>query len=66
MKCGSSAVNKHSKEQNGKRFKAKFRTKKYCQYILHRECQTENATLDKDKSIILTICKLNKAVSGIK
>ena len=54
LKCGGRVVNEHSKEQNDERFKAKFRKKKYCQYMLNRTYQTENATSDKDRSIILT------------
>ena len=49
MKCGGRAVNQHSNEQNGERFKSKLRKKKYCQYMLNRKYQTENATSDKGK-----------------
>ena len=51
---GGRAVNESSNEQNDERFKAKFRKKKYCQYMLNRKYQTDNAMSDKDKSIILT------------
>ena len=54
MKCGSRAVNEHSNEQNDEKFKGKFRKKKYCQYMLKCKYQVQNATSDKDKSIILT------------
>ena len=54
LKCGGRAVNERSNEQNDERFKAKFRKKKYCQYMLKAKYQTDNATSDKDKSIILT------------
>ena len=54
LKCGGRAVNEHSNEQNGQKFKAKFRKKKYCQCMLNRKYQTENATSDKDKSTKLT------------
>ena len=55
LKCGGKAVNEHSNQQNVEIFKAKFKKKKkYCQYILIRKCQTENATSDQDNSIILT------------
>ena len=55
MKYGGRAVNERSNEQNGGRFKAKFRQKKYCQCLLNRmKYQTENSTSDQDKRIKLT------------
>ena len=54
LKCGGRAVNERSNEEDDERFKAKFRKKKYHQYMLNRKYQTNNATSDKDKSIILT------------
>ena len=54
LKYGDRGVNEHSNEQNGERFKAKFRKKKYCQYLLNRKYQAENSMSDKVKSIILT------------
>ena len=54
LECDGRAVNEHSNEQNDERSKAKFRKKKYCQYMLNRKYQTENATSHKDRSIILT------------
>ena len=55
MKYGGRAVNERSNEQNGGRFKAKFRQKKYCQYMLNRmKYQTENPTSDQGKHIKLT------------
>ena len=50
--CKFRVVNKHNNEQNGEIFEAKFRKKKYCQYVLNRKYQTENAMSDKDKSSI--------------
>ena len=65
MKCGNRAVNENSNEQNDEKFKAKFRKKKYSQYMLKCKYQAQNARSDKDKSITL-ICKLNQTVDGIK
>ena len=54
LKCGGRAVNERSNEEDDERFKAKFRKKKYRQYMLNRKYQTNNATSDKGKSIMLT------------
>ena len=54
-KCEVKTVAEYSNEHNGERFKAKFRKKKYSQYmLLNRSYQTQNAT-EKDKPIKLTI-----------
>ena len=53
VKSGCRAVNERSNKQNDERFEAKFRKKKYYQYMLNRKYQTDNVS-DKDKSIILT------------
>ena len=50
--------------QNGERFKAKLRKKKYCQYMLNRKYERENATSDKEKSIILTNLYLLRLSTG--
>ena len=44
LKCGGRAVNEQSNKQNFERFKAKLRGKKYCQNMLNREYERENAT----------------------
>ena len=54
LKYSGRAINEHSNEQNDERFKAKFRKKKYCQFMLNHKYQTENATSGKSKSIELT------------
>ena len=54
MKCGGRVVNEHSNEDNGERFKVKFRKKKYCQHVLNRQYQTENAMSDKDNPVKFT------------
>lgn len=48
-------VNEHRDERKGERFKAKLRKKKYCQNVLHRKYQTENATSGKDNSVTLDL-----------
>ena len=55
MKCGNRAVNENSNEQNDEKFQAKFRKKKYCQYMLKCKYQAQNARSDKDKSITLIV-----------
>ena len=67
LKCDGSAVNEHRDEQNGERFKAKLRKKKYCQYMLNRKYQTETSSSDKKKKKgKLLISKLKKTVAEIK
>ena len=54
QKCGGRAVKEHSNKQNGERFKAKFRKRRYCQSMLNCKYQTENAPSGKGESIKLT------------
>ena len=60
--CGGRAVNEHNNEQDDERLKAKFRKKKYCQYMLNRKYQTENATSDES----ITLMNVNNAYESIK
>lgn len=54
LKYGGNVVNEYSNEQNGERFKARFRKEKYYQNVLNHKYQEENTISDKDKSIELT------------